>query len=184
MDIFFSTGKALVRYATAREAGRRAAWRAMRNKDRNYAGHAGFITTQHGQLFISEMTPRGMRENPFEVYRGRKNRIIEVYHWSGFNYLDVRRKGEERMAWLRRKGRELKYDWWGAITSSWLGRKVFFWKRNDPERDFCSENVINVLSYCGHPGPFPEHQYPEEVRQWMRSRSEFERLSSWDIPIR
>lgn len=185
MDIFFSNGRRphnfIVRFACAAANGLKAAFRGAHSRD--MADHAGFITDNHGQKFVTEMTPKGMRENPFEDYRGKTIRIIEVWRWSGFDLQEARRDALAEMAVKRRYGMEIKYDWWGAITSSWLGKKVFPRKKEDPRRAFCSEDVVDMLVRYGYIGPLPITKNPEDVRQWICTRPGFTRITNFERPL-
>lgn len=194
MDIFFSNGHKphnyLVRFACAAAGGIKAAFRGARSHD--YADHAGFITTQHGQRFATEQTPHGMREDPLDDYRGDRCRILELWRWRGWEVDGLREAGEEAMARKRRKGKEVGYDWWGAITSSWLGNKLFGrWKKPDPEDSFCSEDVIDTvlgfwLQAFGEDAPptMPKTKNPQDVRDWVRSNPRyFSRIVDFEIPI-
>lgn len=177
MDIFFShhTGMKgrLIRYSCARKNGRKAARRAR--KDRSLPNHGGFITDHDGQKYITEVTGRNqeaLRQNCFEKYRTRRNQIIRVFRWAGFEVEPIRRAAQEALALEVRRGTE-QYDWWGAITSSWLGRKVFFWMKNDPEKNYCTEYVCKVLAEFGMAGQLPRHQNPMALMAWMEQHPDF-----------
>jgi len=177
MDIFFSNGRSphnfVVRLACGAVDGVGAALRGWRS--RSMADHAGYLTTRHGQFFPTELTPSGIREGTMEAYRGRAPRIVAVYRWAGFDVRDLRTVGEQHLAVMVRHHMErgIGYDWWGAIRSSWLGRRLLPFAKDSAGRNYCSENVLEVLSAFGCPGPYPAMDNPEELRRWMASRPDF-----------
>lgn len=186
MDLFFSNGRRphnwIVRFACAAARGVQAAFRGA--DSRAMADHAGFVTENHGQMFVTEMSPAGMRENPFEDYRTKRCRILEVWRWKGFDDSTVRATALQEMERKRRHGKELEYDWWGAITSSWLGAKLFPNAKQDPRRAYCSEDVVDMIVRYGYIGPLPLTKNPEDVRQWVRNSKQFEPVENWELPQR
>jgi hypothetical protein len=76
------------------------------------------------------------------------------------------------------------YDWWGAIRSSWLGRKLFRRQKDHPGKNYCSENVVEMLVYCGYTGRMPKWDNPQAVMAWMASQpDQFERVEGWEAPL-
>lgn len=202
-DTFFSHSRRaigrLVRRACAwapTRKGRRAARKAARN--RGLPNHGGSVQNDHGQKYPVEAGPRGYEQNLFEDYRGRRNFIIELWRWSGFDNPEIRKLSAQVLElWSRRGKQRRKYDWWGAITSSPLGRHVFWWKKEDPEDLFCTEGVLHLHVICGilgeplpynvdpgvvksliekRPDDMPKTANPLDLRQWMVGRSDFTKV--------
>lgn len=192
MDVFFTSGgrphNYVVRFACAAGSGLRAAFRAARS--RQYADHAGFITTQHGQVYATQQTPRGMREGSLDDFRGTRCAIIAVKRWTGWNVDGMREWGEQEMARKRRYMHEVRYDLWGAITSSWLGRKLFPNARADDRRTFCSEDCIDTIirawprAFGGTVSiPLPKSKSPQAVLEWMDEYPQwFEDITDFEFP--
>lgn len=121
-------------------------------KDDHTPTHGGIITSDCGQLFATEMKPR-LVENSLEKYTGRREQLVEVWRLDCLT-IDQRTEIQVYLATLRRKNRDLKYDLFGAIISSPLGRKLFPFAKNNPRRFFCSENQAHVIR------KFYDHECP------------------------
>ena len=192
MDCFFSNGKKphnyVVRFACAVGNGLRWGFRAAKSKD--YVDHAGFSCEFGGQLFPVEQTPKGMRQTSFEEYRTKSPKIIDMYRWNGWNNKHIRALGLQDMALKIRKNHEVKYDWWGAFTSSWLGKKIFRHQKQDPNKTFCSEDVIDTILKFWHeaygvdcPLMLPKTKNPQAVREWMHANPEyFSQIVKYEVP--
>jgi hypothetical protein len=121
--------------------------------DLTTANHGGFIASWNGQYFAAEMSPR-FEINSLEKYTTRKNQIIELWRWNGFDGEVIRRKAEDDLSECLRRAMEVKYDWRGAIASCPLGRnplfrKIFPFIRDYPQSKFCTDLVFNVLKKYG-----------------------------------
>jgi len=175
MDVFFSHSKkpsgALIRLAQT------LSFRAV--SDEALPNHTGIVTESHGQLFATEMGPKGIAENSLEKYTTTKNQIIRVFRWVGFSKKTVSEYGLKELSRLRRK--QLDYDWFGAALSSPLGKALFGWfAKNDKNSDFCSENVFSILRKCGYLS-FPlfwekEPPSPLQMFYWLSRSPDFEEV--------
>jgi len=115
--------------------------------DMDIPTHTGFATEDHGQYFASEATPRGFVESSFDKYKKRWDRMHSVWRWDGFDDEEVRYAAQAHLARLRRNRR--KYDWRGLLPFVPAVRRWFPWVRQNPKRDFCSENVFTVCKRYG-----------------------------------
>ena len=174
MDAFFSHGRrphnAVVRFACEMRNGLARALRAVGN--RNTPDHAGFLTTDHGNFWATELTPKGLRSTALEEYREKWPRIICIVRWSGFDDESVRNAAEAYMATERRRAFEeqIGYDLGGAIRSSWLGRRLMPWLKDSRKKNYCSENVLEVWKRFGLKGPYPMRDNPQGLLAWVLAR--------------
>ena len=115
--------------------------------DMDIPTHTGFCTEDHGQFFASEATPRGFIESSFDKYKKRWDRMHSVWRWDGFNDDDIRYAAQSHLARLRRN--RVKYDWRGLLPFvPWI-RRTMPWIKQDPTKDFCSENEFSVFKRYG-----------------------------------
>lgn len=157
MDIFFTSGNSANPWTLAnRVAG--AGWKHA--YDRDIPTHTGFITHSYGQVFCTELTEDGIEEDSAAKYlrSARRDRMIAIYRWSGFDDEDKRGHALGRLAYLRQL--DCGYDWRGAI-----GIALPFLKHNE-RREYCSENVFTILKkygWTGYPDKwnvFAPHPWP------------------------
>lgn len=109
--------------------------------------HAFLVTEDHGQLFATEETLNGLRENSLEEYTSDSKRIVAMYIWDGFTKASTREAVQRYLAEIRRKAKEnSKYDFKGLFSFV----PVFKWfMKPDPKRQWCSENVAKILQVYG-----------------------------------
>lgn len=116
-------------------------------KDKAAPNHAFIVTEDHGQLFATEETFGGLKEQSLEEYTKDNNRIVAMYLWNGFESGLITYKVQRCLAEIRRKAAEpAKYDWKG-LFSFVPGFKKF--AKPDPKRQWCSENCASVLKANG-----------------------------------
>lgn len=109
--------------------------------------HVFLVTEDHGQLFATEETLKGLQENSLEKYTTPANRIVALYVWKGFLSEPKRDAVQRYIAEIRRRAREnSKYDFKGLFSFV----PVFKWfMKPDPKRQWCSENVAKLLQTFG-----------------------------------
>jgi hypothetical protein len=118
--------------------------------DKAAPNHAFIVTEDHGQLFATEETLGGLRENSLEEYTKESNRIVAMYYYTMFDNPDVRNHALCYMAEIRRKaGENTKYDFKG-LFSFVPGFRLFC--KPDPVREWCSENCASIMKRYGAPG--------------------------------
>lgn len=187
----------VIAYATSWEkskAGREAARKAM--KDKNFPNHSGSIHESWGQKYAVEASPRGYIRGDLDDYRTDSCRIVQVYRWRGFDNAEIRAHCSMILERWARKATSPKYDWYGAIVSSPLGRYLFSAKQREAaSRLFCSEGVVYLHAMCGiaggrillpetplaevraliqgSPREFPLSFNPYDVLRWQAQRSDF-----------
>lgn len=115
--------------------------------DISFPSHAAMITCDSGQLFITEETLGGLKENSLEIYSNSSNRIVAMYRWKGWD--DPIRAGEATayLAEIRRKmGEPQKYDFAGLFSFIPGLRKIV---KQNPNRWYCSESVASIHEKWG-----------------------------------
>jgi hypothetical protein len=138
-------------------------------KDKAAPNHAFIVTEDHGQLFATEETPRGLEERSLEEYTSDSNRIVAMYKWHGFDIPEVVDHVQRQLAEVRRRaGEDSKYDWKGLL-SFLPGMKKFF--KPDPKRQWCSENCATILKKYGAPGIDKVEVAPDELLKIMQENS-------------
>jgi len=172
LDIFVShrrnvTG-GIIRMATKRSI--KAAF------NRSIPNHAGFLFEIYGQYFALEMGPDGLEINSMEKYRTKKELILSVYRWQGFDDIHCRDDACRHVAEQAR--RKLEYDWGGAIVSSPWGRKLFRRMKNKKSKDFCSEHVLKTIEYAGFKN-IVTHLNPLQLVYFMESQKTFPKVRDW-----
>jgi hypothetical protein len=114
--------------------------------------HGGIIIAWDGQLFAAEMDPR-LKINSLEKYTGRYEQIVDVYRPRMFDDRSLWNRIQAGIALqIRRNMEGTRYDLWGAILSSPLGRSIFGNSplfKNHTTRQFCTEFVCNILHEAG-----------------------------------
>jgi hypothetical protein len=133
--------------------------------------HAGFITSDRGQFFATEMNPE-LRESSLEEYVGSKVQMIELWRYQQWAP-EKKNSAQDYLAYLRRKNQEnSRYDLRGAIMSSPLGKRLFGWlpfMKNDSKRWFCSEEVCSIMKQFADDQMLPA-LCPDALGQYMRRR--------------
>jgi len=115
--------------------------------DKGAPNHAFLVTADHGQLFATEETLSGLEERSMERYTTKKERIVAMYYWMGFDEHGKKDIAERFLAEIRRKnGENSKYDFWGLLSFVPVLNKFF---KPDPKRQWCSENCASVLMNFG-----------------------------------
>lgn len=147
--------------------------KALKNKD--FPNHAFLITSDHGQLFATEETPRGLVENSMEKYIKRTDRIVAMYRWVGWRE-DNTEAAERFLAEIRRRrGEESKYDFIGLLSFV----PVFKWfVKPDPKKQWCSENVASIHQKFGCPIK-NVHIAPDQLLAEVHSRIDFEKIDNY-----
>ena len=109
-------------------------WRNAINHD--WSTHTGMLVQMGGQLFIQEMTGRGVEVSSLEVeYQRWDQRVICFRRMVGVD--DAKRAVlEQRLGELVRRGEE--YDYKGVLAY------VFDRVKENPKRNYCSEMVYAV----------------------------------------
>lgn len=134
--------------------------------------HAFITTEDHGQLFATEETWAGLRENSLEQYAKKTNRIVAMYSWRGFTDPEIHKEVCRYLARIRRKNLEEScYDRMGLLTFvPGIGRMI----KADPKKQWCSENVASILKYYGCPCIEKTTLAPDELLSIIReNRDEF-----------
>jgi hypothetical protein len=136
--------------------------------------HGGIIVEWDGELFAGEMSPR-LRANSLEKYTGRFEQIVEVYRPRIFDdRIFWKKLQKEIVTTIRRNNEKTRYDLWGAILSSPLGRSILGNSplfKNHTTRQFCTEFVCNVLHEAGD-NMIGEALSPLMLSQALRQRGE------------
>ena len=137
-------------------------------KDKAAPNHAFFVTEDHGQLFATEETLSGLRENSLEQYTKEGNRIVALYIWKGFNSVTARESAQPYLAEIRRRAKEnSKYDFKGLFSFV----PVFKWfVKPDKQREWCSENVASVLKQYGCEGIEKTTLSPDQLLKVIQER--------------
>jgi hypothetical protein len=105
--------------------------------------HAFFVTEDHGQLFATEETLGGLKENSLEKYARKSDRIVAMFTCKVFDNASTRDTVQRYLAEIRRRAKEnSKYDVVGLF--SFVPVLKWFCKP-DPQKEWCSENVASVL---------------------------------------
>jgi len=116
-------------------------------KDKSEPNHTFIVTEDHGQLFATEETLGGLKEQSLEQYTKEGNRIVAMYLWNGFDSPLIKYKVQRCLAEIRRKAAEpSKYDWKGLFSLVPGFKKIV---KPDPKRQWCSENCASVLKANG-----------------------------------
>lgn len=172
-DTFFSRGTSAksntIAYATAWSKGKEGRRRAREAvKDPNWPTHAGNIHQSWGQFYPIEASIRGYERGDLDEYRTDDCWFVRMYRWQGF--LEPRKQtlcANTLEYWSRKNGRK-RYDLWGAITSSRLGRFLFPFADADDEGLYCSEGAVLLHVICGIVGiEFPHDVDLRVVRRYM-----------------
>lgn len=115
-------------------------------KDATMPNHVFFVTEDHGQLFATEETLQGLRENSMEQYTSKGNHIVALYSWVQFDNPLKREQAMQYLSEIRRRAKEnSKYDWKGLLSFV----PGFKWIKPDGERQWCSENVASIIKLFG-----------------------------------
>jgi hypothetical protein len=122
--------------------------------------HEGMFWSIDGQMFISEVGPRGVRPDSTDKYESERNHVIAVFRFKPFADQATASCAQAYMAlWVRRWWNS-RYDLWGAIRSSAWVRKLLPWLKQDPARPFCSENVTEFFRQFGAIWPLDWQRNP------------------------
>lgn len=109
--------------------------------------HGGFVFPMQAQYLACQMNP-GLKLETLDQYTGRLEQIVEVWRYTQWEP-ERMQAALERLAYLIRKNKEqTRYDLWGAILSSPLGKRVFGrfpFAKNKSTRWFCTEAVCDIL---------------------------------------
>jgi len=139
-------------------------------RDGSAPNHAFIVTEDHGQLFATEETLGGLRENSLEEYTKESNRIVAMYYYTMFDNPDVRHNVLCYLAEIRRKaGENTKYDLKG-LFSFVPGFRLFC--KPDPVREWCSENCASIMKRYGAPGFKKSAIRPEEMLAVMSAKDD------------
>jgi hypothetical protein len=165
--------------------GRIIRWACRRNvdpKDDLTPTHSGFVYPTNGQFLAAEMNPR-LSLKTLEQYVGRHEQIVEVWRVCEW---DAEKKQEaiESLAYILRKNAEnTRYDLWGAITASPVGKAIlglFPAFRNKPNRWFCSEMVGTILKKYADP-LIPEALSPLDLSLYFQrtGKPKYVKVEGW-----
>lgn len=112
-------------------------------KNKGAPTHVGIITEDHGQLFITEQTLRGLEERSLERYTKKSNRIVAVMKYTKGTPRKIN-QAQRYLAEIRRRALEnSKYDFVGLLSF------VFPFVKPDKNRQWCSENCASILKMMG-----------------------------------
>lgn len=195
----------IIAYATAwgkSSEGRKRARAAVKNP--LYPNHSGNVLVSWGQRYPVEASPRGYIRGNFDEYCSREARIVSVYRWFGFDNPEVQQHAAEILERWARKATSPRYDLWGAIASSRLGRALMPWLHNKDDRLFCSEGVVYLLVMCGYcdgllmdiksdlkevqlkikyfHSLLPDSMNPYDVALWQRTNPDFNCVTDYYVP--
>lgn len=148
--------------------------------DKSMPNHAFIVTEDHGQLFATEETFEGLKENSLEEYACKDNRIVALYTWKGFDREAMRDDVQRALAEIRRKAKEnSRYDLKGLFSFV----PVFKWFcKPDKERQWCSENVASILKIYGCTAITNTLLRPEQLmRIIQKNKDEFSAVLSYYI---
>lgn len=138
--------------------------------DKAAPNHAFIVTEDHGQLFATEETFDGLKEQSLEEYTKDSNRIVALYLWNGFDDALTRYKVQRYLAEIRRRNAEpSKYDWKG-LFSFVPGFKTVV--KPDPKRQWCSENCASILKQNGAKFINKVEIAPDELLKAMQGTDE------------
>lgn len=138
--------------------------------DKAAPNHAFIVTEDHGQLFATEETFGGLKEQSLEEYTKDSNRIVAMYLWNGFDNSMVRYQVQRYLAEIRRRNAEpSKYDWKGLLTFVPGFKKVC---KPDPKRQWCSENCASILKNNGANFINKVELAPDELLKAMQQSDE------------
>jgi len=153
--------------------------------DDSFPVHCLGFTSDRGQLFGTEETPKGLVENSLEIYTSDKNRIVAVYRWNGW----TQGKGEaaqDELALIRRRHKEnSKYDFGGLLVFAKEKLPKFLqWlipAKPDPEKEWCSETWLGVLDKYGFKSGWSKDRppAPDELYALLKSRSDVEMILNY-----
>ena len=168
---FFGNGTAFFR------GGRKAV------KDPAFPCHTLIFNWDRGQLFCTEETLKGLKENSIEKYRDPDNRIISVLYWTGWDDSVRRNEALDYLAYLRRKqGDEStdlgKYDWPG-LGSFMPGIRLLPWFKPDPVKDWCAENDLSVMKKFGCPWITKTTLAPDQAYLLMKDQKDVRRILNY-----
>lgn len=146
--------------------------------------HGGFIYEDHGQMLSLQMNPRLVSET-LEQYTGRKIQMVSVWRYMLWDE-SGKKDAVDYLSYIRRKNAECtRYDLWGAITSSPVGKKVFGWlpfAKNKKDRWFCTEMVGDILKKYADSMCILS-QNPFDLQQYFQRRGEsvYKRVIGWKV---
>jgi hypothetical protein len=153
-------------------------------KDDATPNHAGLIFPVNSQFLCCEMSPRLVLTTP-ENYTGKHEQIIQVWRYTQWEPAQ-RQAAIEHLAYLIRKNQEqVRYDPWGAILSSPLGKKLFGWMpfaKNRSDRWFCSEMVSDILRKYADP-LIPEALSPLDLSLYFQrtGKPKYVKVEGWKV---
>lgn len=117
--------------------------------DAAFPNHALLTTPDRGQIFATEETFDGLRQNSMDQYLDASNRIVAMYYWSGWDDQVRRNEALDYLAYIRRKQGDKctktgKYDHFGLLSFV-FPRLV----KPDKTRQWCSENIASLHKKFG-----------------------------------
>jgi hypothetical protein len=137
--------------------------------------HEGMLWNLYGQMFVSQVGPRGVQLDSTDTYESDKNYIIAVFRFKSFADQSTFARAQEYMALWIRRWQNKKYDLWGAIRASAWMRKIAPWLKQDPNKPFCSENTTEFFRQFGAIFPLDWQKNPPNPLQavrWCRDHPE------------
>jgi len=140
--------------------------------------HVFLTSYDHGEWLATEATEDGLEEDSIAKYFGTKRfkpRLHSVYRWRGFDNKDVREDVLRHLAELRQK--DLGYDYRGAVRCNKVIRKLFPFIKESKSKQYCSENVFQVMKWKGLEG-YParwdlDDPHPYPLQRFLAMRGEF-----------
>lgn len=143
---------------------------AIRFFRKSNVNHAFIITQDHGQFFATEETVAGLRENSLETYNGKKDGIIKMYFWKGFEDSEKTEAAQTYLAEIRRRnGEDSKYDFNGLFHFlPVIGR--FF--KPSKDKQWCSENCASIMKKFGAGFIDSTEIAPDELLELMEKSDE------------
>jgi len=133
-------------------------------RDKNAPNHSFFVTEDHGQFFATEETFSGLVENSLEKYT-KKNDVT------------LREKALEHLAEIRRRAaEESRYDWKGILSFLPLIGKLI---KQDPKRNWCSENCTTILKLFNAPGIMKVGVAPDELLKMIDENLKYREIKNF-----
>jgi len=138
--------------------------------DKAAPNHSLIVTEDHGQLFATEQTARGLRENSLELYTKNSNRIVAMYVWKGFDNPVIREAAQQYLSLIRRRAAEdSKYDFIGLLSFLPILKKII---KPHPVREWCSETVAGLLKTFGCEAIEKTTISPDELLRIVQSKKD------------
>lgn len=125
--------------------------------DQMFPRHTLIFHWDRTRLVCTEETLDGLKQNSIEKYRDKRNRIIAVLYWTGWDDPARRNAALDRLAYIRSKQGDRttklgKYNFRGLLTKiKYFGPLLtrLGIAKADPLADWCTENDMSLLKNYG-----------------------------------